>query len=246
MMTGRSAPSGIGALVISDRPLSISTRDLSPHSVLDPKPTMARDPAKLTERQARFVAEYLVDFNGTRAAKSAGYANASAHVAACELLKLPKIAAQISKVRDKVTGKAELSAVTTLEELRRILVFDPARIVDENGALLPLNRMAPDVRACISSIEIDEAWVGEGEERKLVGRTGKVRFWSKPAALSAAMKHFDLLQAAGLSKTNRTAEEEKTVEAAKAELKKRFDEKQGLWHGPKLVPIKANGGGQPH
>ena len=40
----------------------------------------------LTAKQAKFVAEYRVDANGTRAAVAAGYGVAGARVAACRLL----------------------------------------------------------------------------------------------------------------------------------------------------------------
>ena len=40
----------------------------------------------LTAKQAKFVAEYLVDSNGTRAAVAAGYGVAGARVAACRTL----------------------------------------------------------------------------------------------------------------------------------------------------------------
>lgn len=42
--------------------------------------------AALTAKQAKFVAEYLVDGNGARAAVAAGYGVAGARVAACRLL----------------------------------------------------------------------------------------------------------------------------------------------------------------
>lgn len=41
---------------------------------------------KLTAKQAKFVSEYLVDSNGTRAAVAAGYGVAGARVAACRTL----------------------------------------------------------------------------------------------------------------------------------------------------------------
>lgn len=47
--------------------------------------------AKLTFRRARFVAEYLVDGNGTRAAIAAGYGVAGAPVAAFRLLRNDKV-----------------------------------------------------------------------------------------------------------------------------------------------------------
>jgi phage terminase small subunit len=49
----------------------------------------------LSSKQARFVAEYLVDSNGTRAAIEAGYGRAGAHVAASRLLSNDKVRAAI-------------------------------------------------------------------------------------------------------------------------------------------------------
>lgn len=44
-----------------------------------------------TPKQARFVQEYLVDGNGTRAAVAAGYGVAGARVTACRLLTKPNV-----------------------------------------------------------------------------------------------------------------------------------------------------------
>lgn len=48
---------------------------------------MKKTASALTARQERFVAEYLVDGNGTRAAIAAGYGRAGARIAACRTLK---------------------------------------------------------------------------------------------------------------------------------------------------------------
>ena len=50
----------------------------------------------LTERQTRFVREYLVDGNATRSAIAAGYARAGAAVTGCRALMIPKIRAAIA------------------------------------------------------------------------------------------------------------------------------------------------------
>jgi len=47
--------------------------------------------ATLTQKQARFVAEYLVDGNGTRAAVAAGYGVAGAHASASRTLRIVKV-----------------------------------------------------------------------------------------------------------------------------------------------------------
>ncbi len=52
--------------------------------------------ASLTSKQARFVAEYLVDGNGSRAAVAAGYGRAGARVAACRTLANANVRAAIA------------------------------------------------------------------------------------------------------------------------------------------------------
>lgn len=46
----------------------------------------------LTEKQAKFVSEFLVDFNGTQAAIHSGVAPSGAHVWASRTLRIAKVA----------------------------------------------------------------------------------------------------------------------------------------------------------
>ena len=87
----------------------------------------------LTERQRRFVEEYLVTLNATAAALKAGYAESGAHVEGCRLLKNPKIQRLISEKRKEIAEYAEVSAVRVLEEYRRIAFADMRDIVQVRG-----------------------------------------------------------------------------------------------------------------
>ena len=72
---------------------------------------MATQPnRKLTVKQQKFVAEYLVDGDGANAARRAGYASSSAKVTACELLKRADIRAAIE------AEKAALPSQTLTEK----------------------------------------------------------------------------------------------------------------------------------
>lgn len=73
---------------------------------------------ELNEKQKRFCKEYVTDFNATRAAIRAGYAKASAHSQASDLLKKPKVQAFIAKITKRVEEKLELSAERVLYELK--------------------------------------------------------------------------------------------------------------------------------
>ena len=76
---------------------------------------------KLTPKQERFVAEYLVDMNGARAARAATYAPASAHVTASQLLSKPNIQAAIREGFLKKQDRSEINADFVLKGLRRNL-----------------------------------------------------------------------------------------------------------------------------
>jgi phage terminase small subunit len=75
---------------------------------------------KLTPKQQRFVAEYLIDLNATQAAMRAGYSKKTAYAIGHENLSKPEIAAAISALRIKVAEKAELSIDWIVDRLRTV------------------------------------------------------------------------------------------------------------------------------
>lgn len=64
---------------------------------------------ELTHKQAKFVTEYLIDFNGTRAARDSGFSKNCAAEIAYEYLRKPHIKAEITKR----LNEAELGAKET-------------------------------------------------------------------------------------------------------------------------------------
>lgn len=77
----------------------------------------------LTDKQRRFVEEYLIDYNGTRAAKTAGYAESSAHVTASQLLTNPKISGAVAQGLAAQINRTQLTADTVLAGLWREMKF---------------------------------------------------------------------------------------------------------------------------
>jgi phage terminase small subunit len=61
----------------------------------------------LTSKQAAFVAAYLVDSNGKKAAIKAGYSASGAEVAASRLLRHPKVAAALKKAKADAAATAK-------------------------------------------------------------------------------------------------------------------------------------------
>jgi len=63
--------------------------------------------SKLTDKQERFVSEYLVDLNATQAAIRAGYSESTAAVIGCENLTKPNIQEAITKAKQEAAKRNE-------------------------------------------------------------------------------------------------------------------------------------------
>lgn len=78
---------------------------------------------KLTEKQKRFVEEYLIDLNATQAYKRAGYSASNDNVAGVEafkLLKNPKITDAIQQAKNKRSERTEVTQDRVLKELAKV------------------------------------------------------------------------------------------------------------------------------
>jgi phage terminase small subunit len=74
----------------------------------------------LSGKRAIFVKEYLVDFNGTKAAERAGYSKKTAAAAASRLLRDVKVAAAIEAATSQRCEKLEVEADKVLGELLKL------------------------------------------------------------------------------------------------------------------------------
>lgn len=85
--------------------------------------------AKLTPKQDRFVAEYLIDLNATQAAIRAGYSLKTAHVTGHDTLKKPEVAAAIQEAQTKRGEKLEVTAEWVLQRWIDIATADPNELI---------------------------------------------------------------------------------------------------------------------
>lgn len=146
---------------------------------------------KLTPKIQRFADEYLIDLNATAAALRAGYAAASAHSQAHDLLKKPEVAAYIAKRAQKAQDRKQIEAEDVLEEARRLAFSDVRRLFDKDGALLPPSEWPDEVAAAVAGIE---SVVRHDPATRLPVRITKVRLWPKTPPLELLMKHLELLR----------------------------------------------------
>lgn len=94
--------------------------------------------ARLTEKQARFVAEYLVDLNATEAAKRAGYSEKTAYSIGFENLRKPEIQEAIHEAMAVRAQRTEITQDRVLRELAAIGFSKTTDFVkiDEKGRVI--------------------------------------------------------------------------------------------------------------
>lgn len=151
---------------------------------------VARTPVH--QRRTRFIKEYLIDKNATRAAIAAGYGKKGAAVAANRLLKDVKIRRAIESANAKINAKLDITVERVKLELARLAFFDPLEFWNEDGTAKPLHEISEDARRAIAGLEVAELFEGSGNERALAGYIKKFKLSDKGANLERLGKHLQM------------------------------------------------------
>lgn len=141
---------------------------------------------KLTEKQQRFVDEYLIDLNATQAAIRAGYSVKTADAIGCENLTKPNIQQAIAEHMAERSRRTGVNQDRVVLELARIAFVNIDDVVDtETGKILP--NASRDDLACIEGIKYKESdnQFGGSVERE-------VKIASKMKALELLGKHLGM------------------------------------------------------
>lgn len=184
-----------------------------------PKPKKKRPPptaeSKLTASEGRFVGEYIIDDNATRAYKVAFPAAAytTCRTNGSLLLAKPNVAAAVEAARLARQERTEMRADTALIEAGRLAYSDPLYLFEDDGAT-PRNirDIPPDTRRAIASVKV----LKERRERDdrgcdvtcphcesehhvpgdmtTVYQTIEYKLWPKPVGLDKVFKHLGLAQ----------------------------------------------------
>ena len=105
----------------------------------------------LSNKQAKFCEEYLIDLNATQAAIRAGYSKKTANRIGPQNLSKVVIQAKLSELQEELKQKAiEDGDIATPEEAligcTHDIRFDPAEMFDEHGTMLEIREMPEHVR----------------------------------------------------------------------------------------------------
>jgi len=141
--------------------------------------TRNQPPAKeLSDKQQRFVLEYLQDQNAAAAARRAGYSESTRGSHAATLMKNPLIRERIQEEMAALFSRLRVNAFNILQAQSRAAFFDPRKLFDAKGEPVPISQLDEDT-ACAINVNYDS-----GPR----GKTLRVRQAPRHVAL-AALEH---------------------------------------------------------
>lgn len=115
-------------------------------------PVTERD--KLSERQKVFCAEYILDFNPTRAYLAAGFTGANPASKAYRILEKPQVQKEIKLQLKRRQEERKMTADRVIEELSKVALADIREIFDDDGNIINPKLMNDTLAASIASIEL--------------------------------------------------------------------------------------------
>lgn len=140
---------------------------------------------ELTEKQQRFVEEYLIDLNATQAAIRSGYSAKTADVQGSRMLANVKVQQAISEIMANRSKRTGVNQDMVVQELARIAFVKMTDVVNADGEIRP--DASDDDLACIESVKYkrSDTDTGSSEERE-------VKIASKLKALELLGKHLGM------------------------------------------------------
>lgn len=140
----------------------------------------------LTEKQKRFVEEYLIDLNATQAAIRAGYSVKTAHEQGAQLLAKLSIRTEIDKAIAERSRRTGITQDRVLRELAKVAFVNATDVINMDEATIrgEANR---DDTAAIASVKVKTIPTETGE---IVER--EVKTYDKLKALELLGKHLGM------------------------------------------------------
>ncbi|MCI8865592.1 MAG: terminase small subunit [Lachnospiraceae bacterium] len=145
--------------------------------------------AKLTEKQQRFVDEYLIDLNATQAAIRAGYSVKRASEIGYQLLQKTTVQQAISEKMAERSKRTGINQDRILMELARIALLNSANVVNYEDATIKEDAL-PDDLAAVASVKVKRFPTKDGGE----GIEREIKFCDKVRALELAGKHLGMFK----------------------------------------------------
>lgn len=110
----------------------------------------------MSPKQTRFVSEYMIDLNATKAAIRAGYSKRTAQQQGSRLLLNVVVCAEIAKLQNAILLKNLVKADDVIQELARMAFFDVRNLFYPDGSMIPIHKLDRNTAAGIAGFELME------------------------------------------------------------------------------------------
>lgn len=148
----------------------------------------------LSNKQRRFVEEYLLDLNATAAARRSGYSPHTAHAIGAENLTKPEVAAAIEAAMEDRAARCRVNADDVLRELMAIVRTNPSKFSTDNTGRLSL--VDPDDTEswrAVASVKQKNKWIPQENADPIHEVEVEFKLWDKNSAIDKAMRHLGIL-----------------------------------------------------
>lgn len=153
---------------------------------------MPKTQTGLKQRRTRFVKEYLIDQNATRAAIAAGYSEKTARQQGSRLLTDVDILSQIEKKNSETNAKLDVTVERVKQELARLAYCDVRKFFNSDGSAKAITELDEDSARAVAGFEMAELFTGSGEERATAGYIKKFKLTDKTKALEQLGRHLKM------------------------------------------------------
>lgn len=143
--------------------------------------------AKLTDKQRRFVDEYLIDLNATQAAIRAGYSAKTADQQGSRMLANVKVKQAVAEKQAQRSKRTGVNQDRVVLELAKIAFVNISDLVDTDTATILPTARKEDL-ACIESVKYKQMPTKSGD----MGVEREVKIASKLKALELLGKHLGM------------------------------------------------------
>lgn len=162
--------------------------------------------AELTDKEARFVEEYLIDLNATQAAIRAGYSKDAARNIAYETLSRERVKTAVEAAMAERSKRTGVTADRVIRELARIAFANMRDFADwgPGGVFLKESAtLAHDEGACVQELS---------ESRSEKGSNVRFKLYDKRPALEMLARHLGLFEKDNDQKAINVIEQAKEIQ----------------------------------
>lgn len=125
---------------------------------------------------------------------------------ASELAADSKVQGRVRELMQKAAAANEVTVERVLKEAARIALFDPRKLLNDDGTPKGLHELDDDTAAAIAGLDVLEEFEGSGQDRVQVGVVKKYKIADKNAALEKLFKYLGMYERDNKQKIDPLAE----------------------------------------